>query len=408
LIGDAYLFSKKPNGAKAVDYLSRSRDIDPKSASTYAHMGDAYQLVGDMGRAMSSYESAVEKDKTNLEAYMSMARIWKTSRQTDLAIEKVESAIKLNDNYAPAYKELVQLYIDKKQYDKVVAPLEKYTSLAGSDVKAKVRLVKFLCYQAKDYERAISEGEKLVISNPEEYTLHRWLAWSYGEIEKWQESYDHSAKLLAALDQDKSRQSFPTDIEYYAKAALKIKKFEEAAMLYEKLMVVDTSRSKNTDFYGVIAKAYLDNKEFGKAVEYFKKRETYSPLNGTEQANLATAYYRLKQYSEAETSFKKVVEASPTYTYGYYMIAKCKDNMELDPANKTGLAKEAFIKFVEVASTDKEKNKKNLIEAYDYLGRLAINTEPIDKVNATSYYEMILELDPNDQDAIKILEILKK
>ena len=89
--------------------------------------------------------------------------------------------MKLNTDYAPAYKDLYELYIRERKFDKVVPLLDKYVTLVGNDIDAKVRLVKFLCFQAKGCDRAISEGQKLLTTNPEQYTLYRWLAWSYGE-----------------------------------------------------------------------------------------------------------------------------------------------------------------------------------------------------------------------------------
>ena len=123
-------------------------------------------------------------------------------------------------------KELIELYIRANKYNKVLPVLEKYVSLAGSDIDAKVRLTKFLCFQAKDYDRAIEEGKKVIATNPEQYTVHRWLAWSYFESGKFQESFDQSKLLFEAIDKDPVRKSYPSDYEYYAKAAAKINRMD--------------------------------------------------------------------------------------------------------------------------------------------------------------------------------------
>src|SRR5688572_22445691 len=76
LIGDAYLYSKRPNVAKAIEHLGHARDLDPKRAVYWAHLGDAFAMNNSHGEAMTAYETAVEKDPSNAEAYISMARIW--------------------------------------------------------------------------------------------------------------------------------------------------------------------------------------------------------------------------------------------------------------------------------------------------------------------------------------------
>ena len=107
-----------------------------------------------------------------------MARIWAAAKQDRAAIPQLEKAIKLSPNDAVPIKDLYRVVYQDRQYDKVTPLLDKYVALTGNDVDAKVRLVKFLTFQAKDYDRAIMEGEKLLLTNPEQYTLHRWLAWS--------------------------------------------------------------------------------------------------------------------------------------------------------------------------------------------------------------------------------------
>ncbi|HEX5625248.1 MAG TPA: tetratricopeptide repeat protein, partial [Saprospiraceae bacterium] len=201
LVGGAYLYGKSPRPDLALPYLEKARDLDPKQAKFWIALGDAYQLKGELGDAMTAYETAVEKDKTDLETYVKMSRIWADGKQLDLAIERLEKAIEIKSDYALAYKNLYELYIRTRRFDKVVPVLDKYVALSGSDVDAKVRLVKFLSFQAKDYERAIAEGKVLVKAHPEEYTLHRWLAWSYYETGAFDSSLSESYALFGKINQ---------------------------------------------------------------------------------------------------------------------------------------------------------------------------------------------------------------
>ncbi|MBK9108899.1 MAG: tetratricopeptide repeat protein [Saprospiraceae bacterium] len=162
LVGKAYLYIDKPQAETALTYLEKARDLDPKQAKYWIYLGDAYQLKGDLGQAMTSFETAVEKDKNDPETYVKMARIWADGKNLDLAIERLETATKLNPGYAIAYKELYEMYIRARKFDKVIPILDKYVELSGTDVDAKVRLVKFLCFQAKDYTRAITEANKVL------------------------------------------------------------------------------------------------------------------------------------------------------------------------------------------------------------------------------------------------------
>lgn len=72
---------------------------------------------------------------------------------------------------------------------------------------------------------------------------------------------------------------------------------------------------------------------------------------------------------------------------------------------KLFLAKEPYENYIKYASGDPVKNKKNLMEAYKYLGWYYVQKE--DNVMAKQYYDKALELDPADKETMEIIAILK-
>ncbi|MBK9270914.1 MAG: tetratricopeptide repeat protein [Saprospiraceae bacterium] len=402
MVGDAWLYGKKPNPEEALIHLTKARDLDPKIATYWIHMGDAHYVKRDLGAAMTAYEVAVEKDKNDPETYLKMARIWAAGNKYDLGIERLQTAIEIKPDYALAYKELYEQLIRNKNYTKVLPVLEKYVSLTGDDVDAKVRLVKFLCFQAKDYDRAITEGLKVIKNHPEQYTIHRWLAWSYGETEKYQDSYDHSILLMTETAKDTSRKVYSSDFEYLAKAAMKLKKYDEAEAAYTKVLEFDPTRAP--EIYGVVAKAFYDDKKYAKASQWYLKKEIAQPLNNTEQYYLGLSRYYNSEYNLADSSFAKVVTSTPAYAQGWLMRARC--NTALDSAQLNGFAKPFYEKYEEIASADPEKNKKNLIEAFRYLGTYFVQRD--DYKSSLAYFEKIIALDPADKEAENAIKILKQ
>lgn len=409
LIGDAYLYGKKPEGAKAVTYLSNARDMDTKNAKIWSHLGDAYRLIDDNGEAMTAYETAVEKDPTNAEAYISMARIWASAKQDSLAIQKLREAMRLSPNDARPIKDLYELYIRNKQYSKVTPLLEKYVELTGSDVDAKVRLVKFLTFQAKDYERAIIEGEKILLTNPEEYTLHRWLAWSYAELEKWKESYDHSVKLFDAIGKKADRKAFPSDYEYWAKAAFHLGLLEEASHIYRKYLEFEPTKAN--EIYGVLAKAYYDSLKYDQAINYYKRKNDTKELNNVDTYYLGLSYYYSKLNEQADSVFAKIVESAPTYAQGWWMRAKIANRIDTIRDDTVYLAKPFYEKYIELTEPDSSftKNKlttQNMVTAYYYMAIYWVNQEERGNVHAKEFFQKMLDLDPADERAIDALKIL--
>ena len=72
---------------------------------------------------------------------------------------------------------------------------------------------------------------------------------------------------------------------------------------------------------------------------------------------------------------------------------------------KLFLAKEHYENYEKYASVDKVKNKNNLLEAYNTLAYYWVQHDDLEK--AKLYYELILELDPADANAIDALKLLK-
>lgn len=403
LTGSAYLSASKPNATKAVENLSTARDMDPSKAKNWALLGDAYKLNNNNGEAMTAYQTAVQKDPKNAAAYISMARIWKAAKQDSLAIIELENAIKLAPDDARPYKDLIEIYVKQRNFAKVTPLLDKYVALSGDDIDAKVRFVKFLTFQAQDYERAIKEGEALLKTNPEQYTLHRWLAWAYYEKGDYQPSFDHSEMLFKEIAKDPARKSYPSDYDYWAKAAMKLGLLDQAAMIYEKILEQDSTPAQ--EIYGNLAKGYFDAKNYGKAAEYYNKKNAIKPLGATDNYYLGLSYYYLEQNLESDSAFTRVLAVTPDHATSWLMKARIGNRLDTAEA-KVWLSKEPYEQYIKYASSDPAKNMKNLKEAYKYMAYYWVYQEEKGNVTAKQYYERVLELDPTDQEAIDNLKLL--
>jgi tetratricopeptide (TPR) repeat protein len=406
MIGSSYLHSKKPNGQKAVEYLSTATGMDFKVASYWAELGEAYKLINNNGEAMTAFQTAVEKDPNNSAAYVSMAKIWKAAKQDSLAIAELEKAIKVAPDDAAAYKELIEIYIRNGQYSKVTPLLEKYVSLMGDDVDAKVRLVKFLTFQAKDYDRAITEGEKILKTNPEQYTLHRWLAWSYAEKGDYPNSLRHSEMLFEDIGKKEDRATFPSDYDYWAKSALQLGKIDSAAHIYRKYLELDSSRSQ--EIYGTLAKAYFDSKNYAQAINYYVRKGEEKELNVGDNYWLGLSYYYNDEDIKADSVFRKVLEVTPDHANSWLMRARI--GVALDTAEvKTYAAKEPYENYIRITEPDTanlSKTRKNLIGAYKWLGIYWVQQE--DYAQGKTYFEKGLALDPEDAELKEYIRILKE
>ncbi len=408
MIGTSYLESKKPNVDKAVENLTKARDLETKNPKWFILLGDAYLAKKDAGNAMTNYEFAESKDKTNAEVYLKQARIWAQSNLGDKAINRLEECIKIAPNYAIAYKDLIELYAQKRDYAKVTKLLEKYVTLAGTDLDAKERLIKFLTYQAKDYDRVIVDANALLKTNPQMTKLYRWLAWSHYEnalLAKtdsaktigFTNAYDNSKKLMAAMKPN--GKLFDFDYIYMAKAAGNLGKYDEAEKALTDLALVDSS--KVCTAFDELAKAYYKNNKFAEAYNAYGKKIKNCPNYETNDIYYqGFSAFKAKMYTQCDSVFTKYIEKVPKVYDGYYWRAKALNELD-DPNNLSYKAKPMYEKVIEVVGTGvTDRNKRGLTDAFIYMAYFYAGSN--DFANGIAYCDKALALDAQNTTAINL------
>jgi tetratricopeptide (TPR) repeat protein len=100
-------------------------------------------------------------------------------------------------------------------------------------------------------------------------------------------------------------------------------------------------------------------------------------------------------------------EKYPDQGFGYYWRAR--SNAAIDTSLKEGLAIPYYQKLVTMIADDTltSTNKKWMLEAYSYLAAYETNTEK-DYKEAIGYFDRILEIDPQNDNAKKYISILQQ
>jgi tetratricopeptide (TPR) repeat protein len=395
LIGSAYLTSQKPNINKALENFTLARDSDTKNPRYFMLLGDAQVAADKIGEAQTNYTFASEKDKQNPEILMKIARTYLKSGIPDVAQKNLEDIVAKFPSYPPAYKDLYEIYFNNRLYTKGTPLLSKYVELVGTDIDARARLVRFLTALAKDYDRAIPEAKTVLQQDPTRGEMYRYLAWSHYEKGSFQESFDAS-KLF--FEKEVNRKKYPSDYEYYAKAAAKLGEKDVAAMNYMKVVEMDSSR---TEVYDMIGRMYYDAKDYAKALEYYNQKILKVEPTNQDYFFIGNSHMVMKNYALADSAYRKVNELNPTYAAGWYTRARI--NTALDTAAKKSMAKPFYEKFLELTEPTLDKAdqriKANVIAAYAYLGEYYVNhIETPDLPKALEYFKKMETLDPANED----------
>jgi tetratricopeptide (TPR) repeat protein len=423
LIGDAYSNVKKPNFEQAVANYTRARDIEPTEGIYWLKLGDGNLAKGDAGAAMSAYESASSKDPKNADVLLKMARIWKQASKYDLAIENLKKGLAIDPGYAPLYGDLAEMYYRTGQYDKVAPTLEQYLPLVGNkDPYARLRFIKFLTYQVKDYDRAIKEGEDFAKNLPsaEFNSVYRWIAWAkvskadtlvarnknvLGDDAKmlYQEAKQASETLIKLLPADRT---VDYDYEYAAKAAMKLQDFDAAKGYYAK--VIEADATKACDIYTSIVQAYYEAKKFKEGLDAFDEKISKCEVKNKNTEYFYAMYYAYSlgakdslEYNRAVKYADKYIESYPNTVYGYYY--KALSLGELDSDEPTWKAKETHEKLISVYEAKPDAASKPMVSAaYNYMG-IYYGAQQ-DLVKAKEFFQKTLTVDPTNKRATDMIQ----
>ncbi|MFN7115873.1 MAG: tetratricopeptide repeat protein [Saprospiraceae bacterium] len=392
-LGKAHLESTQGNALQAIENLEKAVVLDINNSDYYSVLGDAYIKKGDVGKGISQYETATSKDKQDPKNYLKRAIQWKEAGIFEQAEQSLLECLTVDPNYAPALRELTDVYYYQKKYSMIIPTLERYTKLVGDDIEARERLLRYLTFQAREYDRAIQEGEAILAKKTDSYSAQRSLGAAYFEKGMFEKS-------LAAMKQffanSIGRKIYESDYDYFIKAALKVGDFDAAKA---KMIELEAANPKRTEYYYELAKAYYDKKDYVNAELAFIQKVERTKATTQDYFYLGNSQYYQKKYAFADSTFAKLTALSPTYLTGHLMRAKC--NAPLDPDLKLGLAKPHYEKVIELGAAEPTKNKKSLIEAYKYLGYYNVQFDKLEdaKVNITKAYE----LDSPDAELIDLL-----
>ena len=386
-------------------------------------------------------------DKNNYEAYVRLGILYASARNFIEAHDAFNKAIKLNPSIIMAYKYLGDLCYGAGRYSEADSSYTNYFSKAevSTDDEERYSLIMFF---DKNYDKADSLMEQVIKKMPDNPVLFRIRGYIAYETGNYKNGLNYMNQFFRI--QKNPDKIIASDYEYLGKLYLKNSMDSLGIINLEKSIALDSNKVYN---YLEIANIYSKKENHIKAAEYYRKVKTSSPqeeLNnsfrlGTEcfyagtqfkadydtlksseakQQNipqeqiLSLQQNYVKYLNQADSCFSIVASLSTKSHLGYLWKARAKSL--LDPESMTDSAKNTYDKVLSLISPDDQtKYKKVIIECYRYFGSYYFfhsdrekKTDPAasrsDKKMAKDYFEKILSLDTNDQQAQIVLKALNQ
>lgn len=420
-VGEAYFTSKTNDIAKATAQLEKAVLLNLKNGEAQLLLGDVYLQNSNAGKAVTKYEYAIDADPTSAYPYMKIGQVYMESGAYDQALKNFQKGSEVDPEFAPLFRELAEINYLTKNFNEACRLYKKYIDKTGEDLQKKTRYASFL-FLCKDYEGTINEINAVLKMDSSNIILSRLIGYSYYEKEKYDEGLAFMKKFLDNAD---STKVIASDYAYYGKL---LAKSNNEALAIGYLNRAIRADSTNADLYNDLSLVLYSQKKYAEAIpvmeemlslkrgssqDYFLLGKTYYYAAANVASLIGNEADKVKKqemettsksyYLEADSAFIKVTEMQPTAPLGYLWRGRC--NANLDPETTAGLAYPHYQKFVELA-TDETKYKKDLVEAYQYLGFYYVMKD--DNNSAKPYWKKVGELDPGNKKSEEFFKSLQQ
>jgi len=400
----ANIDSKNGDLPWAIELLQKAEKKDKKNPEIFLAYGDAYRKMIDGANAIDNYNKALALDGSFAAPVYKEGLIYKTQNNTDIYIDRFTKAFQIDSAYTPAIYELYYYYYfrDVAKADTLLNAFIRHSDFDSSQAY----MVTDLQYASRKYAEAIASSRNLIARDGDKVQarIYKLIAYSYAALKD-------SAAALENINTYFEKQS-PTAFvakDYELKANL-LEKLNpdktQAITWYRKALAADSNKKETLNYMVTLADL---QKEVGnrqrEAVwreNIYLKKEHPSNLD---IYNWGLALFGAENYERADSVFAIYEDKYPDQVYGY--LWRARSNALMDTTMEKGLAVPHYVKLAEVASKDSVKNKSLLLRAYQYLGAYEA-TITKNYPASLGYYDKVLALNPQDEEAEKNTKILSK
>jgi tetratricopeptide (TPR) repeat protein len=400
----AHLNAKRTDYAYMLDLLDKAVRRDKNNPEVYSLQGEVYRRMGDGGKAVQSYMAALQKDNSYAKASYNIGKIYLTQQNTEMFLKHFSEAVQKDSAYSPALYELYYYYYFRdvnlaREY------LEKYIAQRDPSIEHDYMMTDLL-YVSSKHNEALDLAKQLLQKEGDDAPprLYKLVAYSHDALGDSVKALQYIGEYFA-----KASDSELVAKDFALKASL-LEKFDgremEAAAELEKAIELDTVAANKAEYMAELAELYKEKGDrTQEAVWLGKLYQTKQDPTNLDLYYWGLAHFSAGEYSQADTVFGLYTEKYPDHIHGYYWRAK--SNALIDTTMEQGLAVPYYLKVIEVAAAEPEKNKSLLIQSYGYIGAYEANVKK-NYSEALAHFDKILALDPANADAQRYSEVLKK
>lgn len=420
-IGKSYLLTAggaapaTADAQAALAVLQKGEAISKNDAELELTLGNASSALMNGTDAYTYYGNAQTLAPKWPAPIVAQGVTLKNANNFDDAINNFKKAIEIDPNYGPAYREWAEtdarwarndpkVALDKD--NEAITEYQKFLSLTDHSVESQMRYADFLITAGK-YQELETVTKQLSSSANSNLRVYRYLGYAAYENKDYQAGLTAMNTWMTKAD---PKRVIAKDYLYQGRLQMATGQDSIGMGNLRKAYEMDTTEA---DVLDTIAKTLFVKGKYKDAGDayalYISKDPNHASLNDVYREGVSYYYgYDAKKPDstilvKADSAFSKVQQkATKPVADVAIRRARVKDLEEPDHNNIKGFALPYYQSYVDLTlekgMPSDTRSKKNLVEAYDYIGRYYEYVGK-DDAKAQDAYSKSLAIDPTDAAA---------
>lgn len=412
-------------GQKMLDEVLKSKTPDPNA---FILKGDILLRKGETGPAAAEYDQANYFDKNNIVALIKAGLVYERINP-NTALEQFRKALQIDPNNKLIMRFMAKVYTLNGRNPQAIALYKEYFSTENYNLEDLSYYARALYFNENyaDAKEILEKGLKL---DPNNFVLNRLLMYSDEKLKQYEQGIEVGNKffkLRSSIDSgylDKDFISYGNMLLAVGDKVKALESFGQAIELnpdnsniYKTLASDLSAKAMNVEAAEMMGKYILLQGKDASLEDYYTQGRYYlsagQPLSRDSIAEVKALGMEL--LANADVAFGEMIRLDENGYQGYYM--KANVNTLLDPEIKTEVAKNLYLKVLEIltANNEMEQRKSIVQNAYEYLAIYyyykfdeAKNADVKAEMKAKSveYCKLFQELNPNKNSINNILNAL--
>lgn len=426
LAGTALAVEGKGDLKQAEELFIRARETDPNNLRVRLDLGGFYTRKKIPVLAAPEFGRAVELDPQDPETHYLYGKALVGMNEFNAGLKAFIDATQQDSTFAPAYLESGRLFYRGKRYPEAADHFRTFTGLRPDDYEGYLELGRALSKRTDVNDKveatiAYTRANELKADVPEIYGGLCKLYAEQGEVYR-DSALIYCDKYASLADSLTAEENLRVGILYVA-ADDSVKAIEHLS----RAVAQDSSLTKDANFQ--IGYMFFARKDFAASVPYFEQTLQADSAFVPALLNLALAKLQLSEKSPAIEIFRRALTVKPNdarvmiwiaqtmltmepdslpVALDLYRAAIAADSTSGDAYRGAGLAlllmdncSEATIYFEQAA----EKEPQN-VQGHIWLAQA--HSKCRDQTRAKLEFNKALEIDPENREASRGLEIIRK